>query len=149
VCSGVLSTAVLLVYYAGLSSGTKGLVEAYHTILLLATFATLVPYAFCAMAEQFLYVLDGDRFSGRRLGGAGLIASLDFAFLTILGPGAQTELYGFTYLLPGASRSTPGRAGARRHRTTGRPARPSPRRAPRRPSPRRTKPKPDSTLALL
>ena len=51
VFSSLLATAVLLVYYGGLSSGATGLVEAYNTIILLATFTTLVPYAFCAVAE--------------------------------------------------------------------------------------------------
>jgi basic amino acid/polyamine antiporter, APA family len=43
VFSSLLATAVLLVYYGGLSSGAKGLVEAYNAIILLATFTTLVP----------------------------------------------------------------------------------------------------------
>ena len=34
----------------------KGLVDVYNGIILLATFTTLVPYAFCAMAELLLAV---------------------------------------------------------------------------------------------
>jgi APA family basic amino acid/polyamine antiporter len=103
VCSSLLATVVLLVYYAGLSSGTKELVDAYNAIILLATFTTLVPYAFCTMSELLLYYQDRPRFSSQRLRGAGLIAALAFAFsfLTIVGSGAQTALYGFASLLLG------------------------------------------------
>jgi APA family basic amino acid/polyamine antiporter len=103
VVSSLLATAVLVVYYGGLSSGAKGLVEAHNAIILLATFTTLVPYAFCTMAELLLYVQDRARFDGRRLRGAGPLAALAFAFtfLTIIGSGAQTALYGFAFLLLG------------------------------------------------
>jgi basic amino acid/polyamine antiporter, APA family len=103
VFSSLLATAVLLVYYGGLSSGATGLVEAYNTIILLATFTTLVPYAFCAVAELLVYFQDRPRYSGRRLRGAAPIAALAFAFafLTIVGSGAQTVLYGFAFLLLG------------------------------------------------
>ena len=101
--SSLLATAVLLVYYGGLASGETGLVEAYNTIILLATFTTLVPYAFCAVAELLLYYQDRPRFSGQRLRGAGPLAAVAFAFsfLTIVGSGAQTVLYGFAFLLLG------------------------------------------------
>jgi amino acid transporter len=94
---------VLLVYYGGLASGTKSLVDAYNSIILLATFTTLVPYAFCTMAELLLYFQDRPRFSGRRLRGAGPIAAAAFifSFLTIVGSGGQTALYGFASLLLG------------------------------------------------
>ena len=103
VCSSLLATVVLLVYYAGLASGAKELVDAYNAIILLATFTTLVPYAFCTMAELLVYYQDRPRFSGQRLRGAGLVAGLAFAFtfLTIVGSGAQTALYGFASLLLG------------------------------------------------
>jgi APA family basic amino acid/polyamine antiporter len=101
VVSSLLATVLLLVYYGGLSSGATGLVEAYNAIILLATFTTLVPYAFCAVAELLLYFQDRPRFSGRRLRGATPIAAAAFAFsfLTIVGSGAQTALYGFASLL--------------------------------------------------
>ena len=103
ICSSLLATIVLLVYYAGLASGTNELVDAYNAIILLATFTTLVPYAFCTMAELLVYYQDRPRFSGQRLRGAGLVAALAFAFsfLTIVGSGAQTALYGFASLLLG------------------------------------------------
>jgi APA family basic amino acid/polyamine antiporter len=101
--SSLLATGVLMVYYGGLASGSTGLVEAYNAIILLATFTTLVPYAFCTMAELLLYYQDRPRFSGQRLRGAGPIAAAAFAFtfLTIIGSGAQTALYGFAFLLLG------------------------------------------------
>jgi APA family basic amino acid/polyamine antiporter len=103
VCSSLLATAVLLVYYGGLASGATALVDAYNTIILLATFTTLVPYAFCTVAELLLYFQDRPRFSGARMRGAGPLAAVAFAFafLTIVGSGAQTVLYGFAFLLLG------------------------------------------------
>ena len=94
---------VLVVYYGGLSSGATGLVEAYNTIILLATFTTLVPYAFCAMAELLLYFQDS---RGSAAGASEALArsrwlAFAFAFLTIVGSGAQTALYGFASLLLG------------------------------------------------
>jgi APA family basic amino acid/polyamine antiporter len=103
VVSSLLATVILLAYYGGLSSGATGLVDAYNTIILLATFTTLVPYAFCAMAELLIYFRDPPQFSGRRLRSAGVIAAAGFAFsfLTIIASGAQTVLYGFAFLLLG------------------------------------------------
>jgi APA family basic amino acid/polyamine antiporter len=103
IVSSLLATVILVVYYAGLSSGTTGLVDAYNAIILLATFTTLVPYAFCAMAELLVYFQDRPQFSGQRLGRASVIAgaAFAFAFLTIIASGAQTVLYGFSFLLLG------------------------------------------------
>jgi APA family basic amino acid/polyamine antiporter len=103
IVSSLLATVILVAYYGGLSSGATGLVAAYDAIILLATFTTLVPYAFCAMAELLIYYQDPDRFSGRRLRSAGAIAAaaFAFAFLTIIASGAQTVLYGFAFLLLG------------------------------------------------
>ena len=75
----------------------------YNNIVLLATFVTLVPYAFCTMAELMIFVLRRDQFKGQRLRRASLIAVLAFIFtiITIIGSGAQTVLYVFVMLLLG------------------------------------------------
>ncbi len=85
--------------------GTGGLVDVYQGIILLATFTTLVPYAFCAVAELLLAVPHrGDPDSSRRrlvvTAGIGLLAFV-FSFFCIIGAGADTALKGFVGLLLG------------------------------------------------
>jgi APA family basic amino acid/polyamine antiporter len=78
-------------------------VAIFNFIILLATLTTLVPYAFCSMAELVIFVTDRERFRGRRLTGSLVIASLAFvyALYTVYGSGAETVLYGFLLLLLG------------------------------------------------
>jgi APA family basic amino acid/polyamine antiporter len=103
VVSSALVTALLLINYAGQATGSSSLTEIYNSILLLATFVTLVPYAFCTMAELMVFILRRDQFKGERLRRASVIAVLAFIFtiITIIGSGAQTVLYGFVMLLLG------------------------------------------------
>ena len=58
VVSSILATAVLLSYYGGRGGGAAGLADVYNGIILLATFTTLVPYAFCAMAELLAHAAE-------------------------------------------------------------------------------------------
>ena len=83
--------------------GAGGLVDVYNSIILVATFTTLVPYAFCAMAELLLAVPKGERVTRRRLGITALIGILAFvfSFVAIIGAGAETALKGFAALLLG------------------------------------------------
>jgi APA family basic amino acid/polyamine antiporter len=99
IVSSVLVTILLALNYAG----GQGLVAIFNFIILLATLTTLVPYAFCTMAEIVIFMTDRERFSGQRLTGALVIASLAFAYslYTVYGSGAQTVLYGFLLLLLG------------------------------------------------
>jgi APA family basic amino acid/polyamine antiporter len=103
VVSSALVSALLLINYAGQATGSSSLTEIYNSILLLATFVTLVPYAFCTMAELMIFILRRDQFKGERLRRASVIAVLAFIFsiITIIGSGAQTVLYGFVMLLLG------------------------------------------------
>jgi APA family basic amino acid/polyamine antiporter len=104
VVSSILATAVLLTNYSG-RGGASGLVDVYSSIILLATFTTLVPYAFCAAAELLLAVPrrgEPDA-SGRRLWvtmSIGLLAFV-FSFFCIIGAGPDTALKGFAGLLLG------------------------------------------------
>lgn len=99
VLSSALVTLLLVLNY----SGTGSLLQIFNFIILLATLTTLVPYAFCAMAELMIFIKDRQQFSGKRLLGSSLIALLAFAYSvwTVIGSGAQTVLYGFVLLLVG------------------------------------------------
>jgi basic amino acid/polyamine antiporter, APA family len=99
IVSSFLVTALLALNY----SGEQGLVEIFDFVILLATLSTLVPYAFCTMAELMIYVQNRDRFRGERLFGSASIAVAAFAYSVwaIYGSGAKTVLYGFLLLVAG------------------------------------------------
>jgi APA family basic amino acid/polyamine antiporter len=99
VISSVLVTLLLVLNY----SGSNSLVNIFTFIILLATLTTLVPYAFCAMAELMIFIKHREQFSGQRLLGSSTIAIIAFAYSvwTVIGSGAQTVLYGFVLLLVG------------------------------------------------
>jgi APA family basic amino acid/polyamine antiporter len=106
VVSSLLATVVLMSHFGG-RAGASGLVDVYNGIILLATFTTLVPYAFCSMAELLLVVprrLRGDEAAGgTRLwltAAIGILAFV-FSFICIIGAGADTALRGFAGLLLG------------------------------------------------
>jgi APA family basic amino acid/polyamine antiporter len=103
VVSTILITALLAINYAGQLSGNSDVIGIYNAIILLATFVTLVPYAFCAMAELMLFVKNPERFRGQRLGLYIAVAVLAFIFSLILiyGAGPETALLGFIMLLLG------------------------------------------------
>jgi len=104
VVSSVLATLVLLSHFGG-RAGAGALVDVYNGIILLATFTTLVPYAFCAMAELLLTLLKRERSVAdrQRFRAAALIGILAFvfAFFSIIGAGPETALRGFAGLLLG------------------------------------------------
>jgi APA family basic amino acid/polyamine antiporter len=99
VISSVLVTALLAFDF----SGAHGLVELFDFVILLSTLATLVPYAFCAMAELMIFIQDRPRFRGERLTGSVVIALAAFAYSVwaIYGSGARTVMFGFLLLLAG------------------------------------------------
>lgn len=97
--AAVLVTLLLVFNY----SGNKGVVGIFNFIILLATLTTLLPYAFCAMAELILFITDRERFRGERLTGAGVVAVLAFVYsvVAIIGSGAETVLWGLVLLMLG------------------------------------------------
>ncbi len=99
VVSSVFITILLLLNY----SGSRSMVEIFEFIILLATLTTLMPYAFCAMAELIILLKDPERFRGQRLLGSGVIAVVAFVYSvwTVYGSGAEIVLYGFILLLLG------------------------------------------------
>jgi APA family basic amino acid/polyamine antiporter len=76
---------------------TRGLVELFTFVILLATLSTLVPYAFCSMAGWV-----ADREGGRR-SGPSIVAGLAFAYSlwAIGGAGADIVYWGFLLLMSG------------------------------------------------
>lgn len=97
VMSSVLVTILMVSNY------TRGLVDLFTYMLLLATLTTLIPYAYSAMAELMLFVKDRDRFSGRKLTTDVVIASLAFIYSVwaIYGAGQEVAFYGLLLLLAG------------------------------------------------
>jgi APA family basic amino acid/polyamine antiporter len=99
VVAAVLVSVLLVLNY----SGSKNAVEIFNFIILLATLTTLVPYAFCTMAELMIFFTDRERVSGQRLGASITISILAFVYsvYAIIGSGADTVLWGFILLLVG------------------------------------------------
>lgn len=97
VVSSVLVTVLMLMNY------TKGLVDAFTFIILLATLTTLIPYAYSAAAQAYLYVTDRSLFEGGRFARDTTIAALAFAYSlwAITGAGKDIIAKGFLLLLAG------------------------------------------------
>jgi APA family basic amino acid/polyamine antiporter len=93
VISSVLATVLISLSY------TKGLVEQFTFIILLATLASLVPYVMCSMAELMISDREGRRWGLR----SSLIPILAFVFSlwAIAGAGRDTVYWGFLLLLAG------------------------------------------------
>jgi basic amino acid/polyamine antiporter, APA family len=97
----VISSVLVTILMA--SNYTRGLVDLFTYMLLLATLTTLIPYAYSAMAQLMLFVKDRERFSGRKLVVDSVIASLAFAYSVwaIFGAGQEVAFYGLLLLLAG------------------------------------------------
>ncbi len=82
---------------------TKGLVDQFTFIILLATLATLVPYLFCALAEIMIWLRSG----GDKLTKPGMPAiilgglAFFYSLWAIYGAGKEVVFYGFLLLLLG------------------------------------------------
>lgn len=95
VVSSVLVTVLLLSNY------TRGLVELYTFVILLATLTAVVPYVFASMTELMWALRQKPGQAGRPL--AILLASLAFLYsmIAIIGAGEVTVYWGFVLLLAG------------------------------------------------
>jgi basic amino acid/polyamine antiporter, APA family len=91
VVGGALASTLVVMNYS------RGLVELFTFIILLATLSTLIPYVFCALA---VWLMPGQP---RPSGTAALVSVLAFVFamFAIGGAGAETVFYGFLALLAG------------------------------------------------
>lgn len=99
ILAAILESVVLALNY----SGSQNAVEIFNFIILLATLTTLIPYAFCAMAEVMIFFNDRERFSGQRLGASITVAVLAFLYsvYAVIGSGATSVMWGFVLLLAG------------------------------------------------
>jgi len=97
VVSSILVTGLMLMNY------TKGLVDAFTFIILLATLTTLVPYAYSAAAQAHLYFTEREIFERGRFARDTIIAALAFAYSVwaITGSGKDIIAKGFILLLAG------------------------------------------------
>jgi basic amino acid/polyamine antiporter, APA family len=91
IVAGVLGTLLVSMNYS------RGLVDLFTFIILLATLSTLVPYVFCSLAVWMMPHHPGPA------GGAAAVSVLAFlyAMFAIGGAGADTVFYGFLWLLFG------------------------------------------------
>jgi APA family basic amino acid/polyamine antiporter len=97
VVSSILVTALMLMNY------TKGLVDAFTFVILLATLTTLVPYTFSAAAQAWLWLVEGEEFNPKHLVRDVVIAAFAFAYSVwaIAGAGDDIVTKGFLLLLSG------------------------------------------------
>jgi APA family basic amino acid/polyamine antiporter len=97
VVSSILVSALMLMNY------TKGLVDAFTFVILLATLTTLVPYAFSAAAQAWLWLVEGEEFNPKHLIRDVVVAALAFAYSVwaIAGAGEDIVTKGFVLLLAG------------------------------------------------
>lgn len=99
VVAGALVSVLLAINY----SGSSGAVAIFNFIILLATLTTLLPYAFCAMAELILFVREPGLADAGSVKRDVAIAMFAFAYslVAIVGSGASTVLWGMVLLLLG------------------------------------------------
>ncbi len=97
VVSSVLLTGLMLMNYS------SSLVNRFTDMILLATLATLIPYAYAAAAHLMELATGRMKVSGRRLAAEVALGLLAFAYAawTIGGSGYKTVAWGFMLLLAG------------------------------------------------
>ena len=100
--SGLIFSSILITILMALNY-TKGLVELFTFIILLATLTALVPYVFTSMAELMIFIKHPERFSGQKLLGSSVIAMFAFIYSiwAIAGSGQETVYWGFILLMCG------------------------------------------------
>jgi APA family basic amino acid/polyamine antiporter len=94
--SGVLASALIAMNFS------KGLVDQFTFIILLATFTSLVPYAFCALAELAIYARNPTTYQPpKRLGRVVALSAAAFVYSVgaIYGAGPEVVFWGFLLLL--------------------------------------------------
>jgi len=97
VISSILVTVLMAMNY------TRGLVEMFTFVILLATLACLVPYVFSTMAELLILIATGRGVAGRKLASSAIVALLAFVYsmFAIGGAGESAVFWGFLLLLAG------------------------------------------------
>lgn len=99
---GLIISSVLISILLVLSQ-SENLVEQFTFIILLATLAVLVPYAYCALGELIIFVRHRERFNGRHMAKSCLMSGLAFAYVlwAIAGAGEDVVYYGMLMLFAG------------------------------------------------
>lgn len=97
VVSSILASILIAMNFS------KGLVDQFIFIILLATLTTLVPYLFCALAELMIYITKGRTIAGKSLGPVIALAIGGFLYSSwaIYGAGPEIVFFGFLLLLAG------------------------------------------------
>lgn len=97
VFSNLLASILVVMNFA------HGLVGAFNAIILLAVMASLVPYAFCALAELMIRLKGKEGLQGGALLKVSLLGGLGFLYSgwAIYGAGAETVYLGTLLLLAG------------------------------------------------
>ncbi|MEZ4701325.1 MAG: amino acid permease [Rhodothermales bacterium] len=95
--SSVLSSVLIAMNY------TRGLVQAFTFLILLATLATLMPYVFSSMTDLLLGMRDGGNTDVWRRAGRFAVSLVAFAYSmwAIAGSGQETVFWGFLLLVLG------------------------------------------------
>ena len=93
---GLILTGMLISVLVAMNA-SKGLVGAYRFIILLATLATVIPYAFCAVAA--LLVPSPVEQSPTRHAWAAVVAALSFAATMVVVAGAESDAVYWSMLL--------------------------------------------------
>ena len=97
VVSSVLVTGLMLMNY------TKGLVDAFTFVILLATLTTLVPYAYSAAAQLWLWLVEREEFQPKHLVRDSVVAlgAFVYSIWAIAGAGEDIVTKGFVLLMSG------------------------------------------------
>lgn len=97
ILSNLLASILVVMNFA------HGLVGAFNAIILLAVMASLLPYAFCALAELMIRMRGEQGLTGARLLKVSLLGGLGFAYSAwaIYGAGAETVYLGMLLILAG------------------------------------------------
>jgi len=97
IVSSVISSALIGMNY------TRGLVEAFTFLILLATLATLMPYVFSSMTELWISLREGKALSRGRLASQLSVSIVAFLYSlwAIAGSGQETVFWGFLLLIAG------------------------------------------------
>lgn len=96
ISNGLASVLILMNY-------TKGMVDQFIFLTLLATLTTLIPYLFCSLAELMIRRNTDKLLEGRGLRVALALAGAGFVYSiwTIYGAGQEIVFYGFLLLMAG------------------------------------------------
>ena len=96
VFSGGVATVLIAMNY------TRGLVQTFTFLILLATLATLMPYVFSSMTAWMLELREGARMGARSIVRLAVVAiAFAYSVVAIIGAGRDTVYWGFVLLVLG------------------------------------------------